>query len=211
MANQQQTPWEIEAEYIQSCNCDYGCPCNFNALPTHGNCEALVAYRIRKGHFGGTKLDGVTFAMGLWWPKAIHEGNGIGALYVDTKTTPEQLAAIEAIGSGKNGGGVFEIFPQTFKEVHPTKRTKIDFHYNDYDSWFTVEGVGEVHSEHIKNPVTGDAFTGTIQLPGGIGWKNAIVSNIRKWWIKDGNITAEHQNKNGHVSLTRFSNAGCIG
>ena len=74
------TKWNMEAEYIQSCNCDWGCPCNFDALPTHGSCEALVAYRVKKGKFGETKLDGVVFAEGLWWPKAIHEGNGIGAL-----------------------------------------------------------------------------------------------------------------------------------
>lgn len=69
----------MEAEYIQSCNCDWGCPCNFDALPTHGNCEALVAYRVKRGKFGDTKLDGVVFAEGLWWPKAIHEGDGMGA------------------------------------------------------------------------------------------------------------------------------------
>jgi hypothetical protein len=51
--------WRIETEYVQSCNCDYGCPCNFNALPSYGNCEALVGYRIIKGNFGDTKLDGV--------------------------------------------------------------------------------------------------------------------------------------------------------
>src|SRR4030067_1055394 len=37
--------WNFEAEFIQSCNCDYGCPCNFNGYPTHGNCHALNAYR----------------------------------------------------------------------------------------------------------------------------------------------------------------------
>src|SRR5713101_6842604 len=111
----------MEAEYIQSCNCDWGCPCNFDALPTHGSCEALVAYRVKKGKFGDTKLDGVVFAEGLWWPKAIHEGNGVGALYIDENTTPEQRKAVEAVFSGKHGGGVFEIFPKTWTKKLPTK------------------------------------------------------------------------------------------
>ncbi|MGA7790694.1 MAG: DUF1326 domain-containing protein, partial [Xanthobacteraceae bacterium] len=29
-----------------NCNCAYGCPCQFNALPTHGNCEAVAGMQI---------------------------------------------------------------------------------------------------------------------------------------------------------------------
>src|SRR3989442_510318 len=43
------TKWNFEAEYIQSCNCAWGCPCNFDPLPTTGNCEALVSWHIRNG------------------------------------------------------------------------------------------------------------------------------------------------------------------
>lgn len=28
--------WMIRAHGFISCNCAYGCPCQFNALPTHG-------------------------------------------------------------------------------------------------------------------------------------------------------------------------------
>jgi hypothetical protein len=28
------TPWEIRAKEFASCNCTYGCPRKFNALPT---------------------------------------------------------------------------------------------------------------------------------------------------------------------------------
>lgn len=205
------TKWQFEAEYIQSCNCDYGCPCNFNGYPTHGNCEALVAYNIRKGRFASTKLDGVIFAEGLWWPKAIHEGNGIGTLYIDEGATPEQRKAIEQIFSGKHGGGVFEIFPQTFAKTLPTKVAKIDFHYNGYNSWFKVEGLGEVRSTYITNPVSGEKFKGEVVLPGGINWKHAIVTNIKKWWMKDRDLLATHQNRAGFVTTVKFSDKGCIG
>ena len=43
MSASDSSQWRMEAEYIQSCNCDYGCPYNFNALPTNENCEAPVA------------------------------------------------------------------------------------------------------------------------------------------------------------------------
>lgn len=203
--------WNLEAQYIQSCNCDYGCPCNFNGLPTEGNCEALVAWRVVRGAFGTTDLSGVTFALSAWWPKAIHEGNGVAAYYVEPKATQEQRTALEAIFSGKHGGGMFEIFPRTWSKVHPVRSTPIEFHYDGADSWFKVEGVGEVHSEKIRNPVTKDPFDGYIELPGGIAWKRALVSNIRRWWVRDDDILAVHENKNGHVSVVKFSEKGCVG
>ncbi len=209
MPDNKSPQWTMEAEYLQSCNCDYGCPCNFNALPTYGNCEALVAYHIRKGNFGDTKLDGVIFAWGLWWPKAIHMGEGIGALYVHSTATPEQVKAVEEITSGKHGGGVFAIFPTTFKSTFPTKITKIDFHYHPYDAWCIVEGVGDVKSQHITNPVSGDAFEGELLLPGGIAFKRGTVSSV-DWHWKATDISLKHEKKNGHVSVATFSNEGCI-
>lgn len=176
--------WNIDFEYIQSCNCDYGCPCNFNGYPTHGHCEALVGYRVRKGSLAGTNLDGAKFALGLWWPKAIHEGNGTARIYIDPAATPAQKKAIEEIASGKHGGGVFEVFPKTFSKVLPTKAAKINWKWSGYDSAFAVEGVGEVRSSHIKNPVTNDNFEGQIVLPGGIGFKKADVTSV-EWSLKD--------------------------
>jgi hypothetical protein len=203
--------WEFEAEYIQSCNCDYGCPCNFNGLPTYDNCEALVAYKIRKGHFGKTKLDGVVFALAAWWPKAIHLGNGIARIYVNTGANAEQFAAITEISSGQHGGGVFEIFAKTFREVYPARQAKIDFVYDGHNSRFTVEGVGEVRSEPIRNPVTGAEFRGQIVLPDGLQWKQAEVTNIAAWWMHDQALLARHENRAGFCTTVRMNPTGCVG
>lgn len=35
------TPWRIAGDAVSICICAWGCPCQFNALPTHGRCEAL--------------------------------------------------------------------------------------------------------------------------------------------------------------------------
>ncbi len=205
------TKWNLEVENVQSCNCDYGCPCNFNGYPTHGNCEALVGYRVRKGKFGTTKLDGVAFALGAWWPKAIHEGNGIGRYYIDSSATAEQRTAVEEIFSGNHGGGFFEVFPKTWTKRLPTKVAKIEFHYDDHDSWFRVGGFGEVRSTHVKNPVTGDEFEGSITLPGGIAWRKAEVTSIKKWWMDDGNLKASHENVSGFVATIKFNETGVVG
>src|SRR5207245_1931229 len=84
------------------------------------------------------KLDGTTFAWGLWWPRAIHMGNGVGRLYLDLKAKPDQRVAIEKIVGGKEGGGVFAVFPSTFAKTFPTKTAKIDFKFKGHDSAFTT-------------------------------------------------------------------------
>ncbi len=34
------TEWSIKGPHFVNCNCDYGCPCQFNALPTYRTCLA---------------------------------------------------------------------------------------------------------------------------------------------------------------------------
>lgn len=201
----------MDVEHILACNCAWGCPCNFDALPTYGNCEGILGYRVIKGMFGTTRLDGVLFAQGVWWPKAIHERNGTIALYIDPNASPEQIRAIEEITSGKHGGGIFAIFPTTVSKTLPTKITSIDWNFDSYDSWFTVEGVAEVHSEKIKNPVSGETMEASIVLPNGIGFRETIVSSIRNWWMNDRGLSFRHENCNGHVATAKFANQGCIG
>ena len=46
------TEWRLKGREFANCNCDYGCPCQFNALPTHGICEAAVGYQFDEGHHG---------------------------------------------------------------------------------------------------------------------------------------------------------------
>jgi hypothetical protein len=52
MADATKIPWRIVGEEVAACNCAWGCPCQFNALPTYGRCEAIVGTRIREGHYG---------------------------------------------------------------------------------------------------------------------------------------------------------------
>ena len=40
------TPWEIEGRELVNCTCEYGCNCQFNALPDKGHCHAVAAIVI---------------------------------------------------------------------------------------------------------------------------------------------------------------------
>ena len=42
-----------------NCDCDYGCPCQFNAPTTYGFYKTVGSLRIDEGNFNDTSLDGV--------------------------------------------------------------------------------------------------------------------------------------------------------
>ena len=82
--------WMIKGPWLTTCNCVVGCPCQFNALPSHGHCRAAVGCEIEEGHFGNVRLDGVRFAGLFAWPGAIHFGNGEAQPIIDQSATQQQ-------------------------------------------------------------------------------------------------------------------------
>src|ERR1041385_3037408 len=96
--------WFLEADFLQACNCDFGCPCEFSAPPTMGYCEGMGAWKIRQGKFGDVPLDGLALGFAVRWPKAIHEGNGTVCMFFDERANPAQREALLQISSGQAGG-----------------------------------------------------------------------------------------------------------
>jgi hypothetical protein len=62
MAAKNDIVWLLKGIVIGACNCDWGCPCNFDAPPTYGNCNGTYIWQIQKGQFWDVNLDG--FGMG---------------------------------------------------------------------------------------------------------------------------------------------------
>ena len=50
--------WEIHGVSMGNCNCNWGCPCQFNSPTTNGFCEGILAGRIDRENFEGEPLDG---------------------------------------------------------------------------------------------------------------------------------------------------------
>ena len=48
--------WRMAGDEVGSCNCDWGCPCNFDAPPTYGHCDGFYAQVIREGRYGNVPL-----------------------------------------------------------------------------------------------------------------------------------------------------------
>jgi hypothetical protein len=104
MAEQQ---WTMLGEYMESCNCDYLCPCiytNPQGPVTHDHCTAALVFRIDAGSYGDTKLDGLKFALVIRSGKVMADGNWVFAGVVDEQADDAQRQALAAIVGGEAGG-----------------------------------------------------------------------------------------------------------
>ena len=98
--------WQLSGEYMESCNCDYLCPCiytNPQAEVTHDHCTAALIFRIDKGYAGSTNLNGLCFALLIRSGKVMADGNWIFAGVVDAQASAFDLASRLAIGGDEAG------------------------------------------------------------------------------------------------------------
>lgn len=205
------TEWRIVAEELASCNCAWGCPCQFNALPTTGYCEVLVALDIESGHYGATSLDGVKYAQVLHFDGAVHEGNGWRRLILDERSTAEQREAIKALTSGMQGHPVFEIFSAMAPNALEPMVAPIELEYDreKRQARLRISGVAESDIEPIRNPVTGMDHRARINLPNGFEYKVAEVGNSVHWRTTAGEkLAMEHENTYAQLSRVEWRSDG---
>jgi hypothetical protein len=206
MATLQEIPnWNMKADYAEACNCDYGCPCNFNGFPSNGFCRALVGYHIREGLYGDTKLDGLDIVNAYSWPKAIHEGNGTHQIFITNKANQEQRNAAVSIFSGKaKGNGPFAIFASTTKYLLDPQFVDINISVDGKKSSFSVPGIIDVQLENFKNPVTGEEQDTKINLPKGFIFKVADAAKTKVMRILTPSLNFDHSGKNAFYATVEF-------
>src|SRR3712207_162592 len=120
VATETRTAWRLSGTLLIACNCDYGCPCNFNARPTQGKCEGGWIWHVEDGSFGDVDLRGLSWTVTADWPGAIHEGGGRAICLYDERADDAQRAAIESLVRGGHGGpwGIF-INTYELEDVRP--------------------------------------------------------------------------------------------
>jgi hypothetical protein len=163
--------WRLEGEWIKNCSCAYGCPCDFNAKPTQGWCKGLLGMRITKGHYGNTKLDGLSFFVVVHFPGALHEGNGEAQPLIDERASEDQRAALFNIMSGKHSkeGTLFQIFSLIVTKMHDPVFAPMKFSFDKKarTAHLSIPGVLDTDVEPIKNPVTGAPHHIQVVMPEG--------------------------------------------
>ena len=207
------TQWEIQGTELINCNCAYGCPCQFNSLPTHGLCEAMGAIAIDKGHWGDVSLDGTKIGVVFHWPGAIHQGKGECQPIVDERASPQQREALLRIMSGQDTepfATMFSVFASTLEKVHDPIFTRIDYDV-DVDARrgrVNAKGVFEVEARPIRNPVTGADHRARIDLPHGFEYELAEVGSASS--RSQGALKVELKDSYAQFARLHMGNKGLV-
>ncbi len=176
------TSWEIIGRELVNCTCEYGCNCQFNALPDKGHCHAVAGIQIDAGHHGDTRLDGLRLAAIFKWPGAVHEGNGEAIAFIDERADAAQREALLRIMTGQDTdpfATMFAVYASTLSKLHPPVFTNIDLDL-DIDGRkgrIFVKDYIETQGEPLRNKVTGLEARAQIVLPAGFEFAMAEVGS----------------------------------
>jgi hypothetical protein len=207
------TKWAIRALEFTNCNCAYGCPCQFNALPTQGYCQAVTGFEIKEGYHGSTRLDGLRVAGMFRWPGPIHEGHGESAVIIDRRASEAQRTALLRILSGQDtepGTTIFNVFATTLEKKHPPIFADVEFEI-DIDkrrARMRVPGHIEARGEPIRNPVTKAEHRVRIDSPNGFEFKLAEAG--RGWSTTLAPMQIELADSYGQFCHLNLSHSGII-
>ncbi|WP_119458938.1 DUF1326 domain-containing protein [Rhodospirillaceae bacterium SYSU D60014] len=207
------TAWEIHGMEFGNCNCSYGCPCQFNALPTHGHCRAIGFFRIDEGHFGDTPLDGLNMAIAVSWPGPVHEGHGTMQPVIDERADEAQRHALLSILTGKETdefATFFAVYSAMCDRIHDPVYTKIriDADMGARTADCEAVGVAAGRGEPIRNPVTGAEHRVGILLPNGFEYTQNEVG--RGWSASSEPVTVTLEDSYAHWCELHLNQHGVI-
>jgi hypothetical protein len=205
------TDWFMEGPWYKNCNCDPGCPCDFNQFPTHDHCEGLVAMRIDKGRFGDIDLSGLHWAGYVRWPGAMHEGNGELQPIVDKQATPEQMDALGQALSGQHGDTLMEIIAAVCPNVHEPIAADFEFEF-DLDSRtgrVKADDVLLTEVDTLRNIDPPTPYRVIVKIPNGFEYtgpdhsaETALATKIKF----NGAMTADLTNSHASMAYVRRGN-----
>jgi hypothetical protein len=150
--------WRIVGDFVDFCKCRVPCPCSWGQPPTEGDCDGVIAYRVREGNYGDVTLDGLNVVGVLHFEGNIwEEGTRMNiGLILDEGADEGQREALQTIFGGQAGG-----WPQVFAETAVGEVLGIDFApielaiADDLSSWsLSVPGRVDGSTEVLTGPTT---------------------------------------------------------
>ena len=194
--------WRVEGDVLIACNCDWGCPCNFNARPSRGHCEGGWIWLVEKGRVDDVVLDGLAVALFAKWPGAIHEGGGQAVCYIDERASSAQRSALTRVLRGELGGP-WGLFIKTYALADPVS-APFDVHLTRHATRARIGDVVELAMQTIRNPVTDAEVHPEVVLPEGLVVKRAGVAASKVFRVAD-SIQYDHSGQ--YAAFGRFEYA----
>ncbi len=205
--------WHVEGIEFSNCNCVYGCPCQFEDVPTDGLCKGFEVVRIDKGHFNDTKLDGLYVALVYSFPGPIYEGKGQIQAIIDESADEAQRAALATVlygGETDEAATHWWVYHAMSDTVHEPLFKPIEFEVDleARTARVNIPGVLESTGRPIASPVSGDEHRVRIDIPNGIEFEQAEIGNAST--KATGAIELDLTDSYGQWSVLRHSGGGVV-
>lgn len=196
--------WRIEGTYVLACNCAYGCPCNFQALPTDGWCEGVIGCVIDRGSFGGISLDGRNAFLAVKWPGAIHDGGGKAVLFIGETASASQRDALTKIFTGAAGGAPWAVLASTY-EIDGPHFVPITATIAGKDTRIDIGQRIGIRFQPIRNPVTGVEAFPRVVLPQGMIYSEGEQYSLEELRVDAGlGLKFAHVNRCASLAKVRW-------
>jgi hypothetical protein len=189
----------LTGDVVIACNCDWGCPCNFNARPSRGKCEGGWVWNIGRGAVDDVAVDGLGIALFADWPGAIHEGGGRAVCYVDDRADARQRDLLRRVLHGERGGP-WSIFIRTYELAGP-EPTRFDVQLAEYSSRIAIGDRVQLELQCIRNPVTQAEAHPEVVLPEGLILKRGRLAASSIFRLR-GDVSYDHSGQ--YAAFGRF-------
>ena len=175
--------FRASGDVLIACNCDWGCPCNFNARPSRGFCQGGWIWMIENGRVDDVPLAGLGAAVFAKWPGAIHEGGGRATCYVDARADAPQRVALSRVVRGEFGGP-WGLFSRTYELATPVFAPfAVDL--ARHASRARIGDVVELEFQKMRNPVTKAEVHPEVVLPEGLVIKRGGLAASSVFRVND--------------------------
>ncbi|WP_395292631.1 DUF1326 domain-containing protein [Kitasatospora hibisci] len=152
--------WRVAGDWFDVCKCNIPCPCSFAQPPTYGDCDGVLVWHIREGHYGEVQLDGLNVLMlgsfvGNVWAE---HSDAYAAVFLDERADEGQLGALQMIFGGQAGSWPAQLVTMLGPEMRGMDVAPIEVEIaDDRATWrAAVPGRIEARAEALTGPTTPD-------------------------------------------------------
>lgn len=148
--------WRLRGDWFDVCSCDIPCPCEFAQPPTRNQCQGVLAYHVREGHYGDVQLDGLNLvALGVFEGNLWAGAKVTLALFLDERADDRQRDALQVIFSGQAGGWP-AAFAESVAEIRGAEAAPVHVEVAEDLSTWRAEVPGRVTAaaEALSGPTT---------------------------------------------------------
>lgn len=149
--------WWMKGDWFDACSCNIPCPCGFAQPPTDDHCQGLMAWHVREGEYGDTKLDGLNVIAvvdfeGNAWSGDVPVSLG---MFIDERADERQREALQKVFSGEAGGWM-GVFAELVGDVRGLEFVPIEMEVADDLGRWQVEIPGKVKAtaQALTGPTT---------------------------------------------------------